>query len=354
MPHRFSLPRFLLPLALAPALLAQGAGPFQPRVAAVDVVMERFYRGESLEAAGRRVNALVDRFNAKVKARNEELDGLHAEADQALAPARDLEATLKAQDRALGSPPPASDQEAVRQYNERVKTRNALAAQYNQVSEKARQVVEAYNARARTLDAAIAQDQAQVAAQQKALRARTEAFKGFRDQGRDVAFFTGLNRLLADLRAACRTRPDPGLLAALEHVRACRRELAAWAEEGESGQDNGLVLVEALVGDEPCCFIVDTGAQLVCLPVELVDALGLTSRLGEEAPLTLAGGQKVRGRAITLPRVAAAGMTLDDVAGSAVPASEVGIDGLLGQSFLKRFVYIVDERKPGKLILIPR
>ena len=158
MPHRFSLPRFLLPLALAPALLAQGAGPFQPRVAAVDVVMERFYRGESLEAAGRRVNALVDRFNAKVKARNEELDGLHAEADQALAPARDLEATLKAQDRALGSPPPASDQEAVRQYNERVKTRNALAAQYNQVSEKARQVVEAYNARARTLDAAIAQD----------------------------------------------------------------------------------------------------------------------------------------------------------------------------------------------------
>jgi hypothetical protein len=32
----------------------------------------------------------------------------------------------------------------------------------------------------------------------------------------------------------------------------------------------------------------------------------------------------------------------------------VGIDGLLGQSFLKRFVYTVDESRPGKLMLVPR
>ena len=55
-----------------------------------------------------------------------------------------------------------------------------------------------------------------------------------------------------------------------------------------------------------------------------------------------------------LPRVAVGGQEGTDVAGSAVPASEVGIDGLLGQSFLKHFVYTVDERRPGKLILVPR
>jgi clan AA aspartic protease (TIGR02281 family) len=137
-------------------------------------------------------------------------------------------------------------------------------------------------------------------------------------------------------------------------VRGCRRELARWAGERQDAQDNGLVLVDAMVGDEPCCFIVDTGAQRVCLPAELIAALGLTGSLGEETTLTLAGGQKLRGRTIVLPRLAVGDKAATAVAGSAVPASEVGIDGLLGQSFLKHFVYTIDEARPGKLILAPR
>ena len=62
MAHPFAINRCCIVLALAPALLAQSA--FQPRLAAMAAVMDRYYRGESLEAAQRRVNALVDRFNA--------------------------------------------------------------------------------------------------------------------------------------------------------------------------------------------------------------------------------------------------------------------------------------------------
>ena len=91
-----------------------------------------------------------------------------------------------------------------------------------------------------------------------------------------------------------------------------------------------------------------------CLAFALVSVLGLSGRLGEVATLTLAGGQKLRGRSIVLPRIAVAGAAGTQVEGSAVPASEVGIDGLLGQSFLKRFVYTIDERQAGKLILVPR
>jgi clan AA aspartic protease (TIGR02281 family) len=137
-------------------------------------------------------------------------------------------------------------------------------------------------------------------------------------------------------------------------VRGIRRELARWAGARQDAQDNGLVLVDAMVGDEPCCFIVDTGAQQVCLPAELIAALGLTGSLGEESTLTLAGGQKLRGRSITLPRLEVEGRVATAVSGSAVPASEVGVDGLLGQSFLKHFVYTIDEARPGKLVLVPR
>jgi hypothetical protein len=190
--------------------------------------------------------------------------------------------------------------------------------------------------------------------ERQSIKARMDDYQAFKDKGQDLVFFTGLNRLLADARAACRSHPDPDLLAALDQVRGCRRELARWAMAHEAAQDDGLVLVEAVVDDEPCCFIVDTGAQLVCLPRELVDALDLTGSLGEESTLTLAGGQKVRGRSITLPRIAVAGMTGAAVNGTAVPASEVGIDGLLGQSFLKRYIYTIDETRPGKLFLVKR
>jgi clan AA aspartic protease (TIGR02281 family) len=354
-PYRVSA--LLLPvmlLAWGPALRGQGAALYQPRLAAVEKVLDTFYRGESLESAQKRVNARADRFNGQVKERNDELEGLQAQVQRELAPTKDLEATLQAQDQALATPPDAADQDAVRRYNERVKARNALAARYNQQRAAAQGVLDAFNARTRTLDTRIEQERAGLDADQKALKARVQAYTAFHEQGSDLAFFAGLNRLLADLRAASRKGPDPDLQAALERVRGYRRELAEWANGRESSQADGLVLVAALVGDEPCCFIVDTGAQLVCLPVEIIDALGLGASLGAESTLTLAGGQKIRGRSVTLPRIAAAGMAAKDVAGSAVPASEVGIDGLLGQSFLKHFVYTIDEGRAGKLVLVPR
>jgi clan AA aspartic protease (TIGR02281 family) len=323
MAHPFPGFRFCIALALVSALQAQSA--FQPRLAAMAAVMDRYYRGESLEAAQRRVNAMVDSFNARVEQRNGEMDAARARLDQ---------------DRSVGPPPAATDEQGIRRFNERVKAHNAAVA--------------AFNERVRTLDAGIERARARMDAEEQALKARSQSFQAFQDQGRDVAFYTAVNQLLAELREACRSRPDPDLLAALGQVRGCRRELARWAGEREEAQDNGLVLVDAVVGDEPCCFIVDTGAQRVCLPAELIRALGLTGSLGEETTMTLAGGQKLRGRTIVLPRVAVGDKVATEVAGSAVPASEVGIDGLLGQTFLKHFVYTIDEARPGKLILVPR
>ena len=345
-----------LALFLAPVLLAQATDPVQikARLASIEAVMDRFYRGERLEGAHQRVNALVEAFNAQVAETTREAEAARAQAEREIAPSRELGARLAAVDQALGTPPDPADRSAIRSYNERVDARNALAAQCNELQAKAREAVDACNARTRRLDAALDQARARVKAEQEALQARQAAFEAFREQDRDVAFFTQLNRFLADLRDAARSRQDPELLGALAKVRACRRELADWAAARQAAQANGLVLVLAMVGDETCCFIVDTGAQQVCLPTELIEAIGLAGSLGEESTMILAGGQKVRGRSITLPRVAASGMAAADVAGSAIPASEVGIDGLLGQAFLKHFVYTIDERRQEKLVLTAR
>jgi clan AA aspartic protease (TIGR02281 family) len=348
----FSLAPLPLLLLVLPAA-AQGPG-FQARLDAVEAVLERFYRGESLEAGHRRVNALVEDYNAQIRQRNSESDAARGEADRALRPSEATASRLEALDQALGPAPAPLNRDAMRRYNDQVDRRNALVGQYNAQLAEARQSLEAYQERMRRMDDAMAALHGRLQAQQQALQARQAAFDAFSAQERDVAFFTGLNSLLADLRAAVRKRPDPALEAALARARAQRRELAKWAAARQEAQDNGLVLVEALVGDEPCTFIVDTGAQLLCLPREIVDALGLTGALGEEATLILAGGLKMRGRSLELPRVAVGGLAATGVAGSAIPPSEVGIDGLLGQSFLKRFRYTIDEGRPEKLLLTPR
>jgi predicted aspartyl protease len=343
------LPCLLLALPAA----AQAPG-FSARLDAVDAVLERFYRGENLEAAHRRVNALVEAYNAQVRQRNSEGEAARNEAEQALLPSKNTAARLEVLDRALGAAPDPANREALRRYNEQVDRRHSLVGEYNAQVAEAGQALQAYQDRVRRLDEAMAACHDRLHAQQEALRERQAAFDAFSAQERDVAFFTGLNRLLADLRVALRQGADPALEAALARARAQRRELAQWAAARQGAQDHGLVLVEALVGDEPCYFIVDTGAQLLCLPRELVDALGLAGALGEESTLILAGGQKMRGRSLELPRVAVAGLAATGVAGSAIPPSEVGIDGLLGQSFLKRFRYTIDEGRPEKLLLTPR
>lgn len=343
-----------LALALAPCAIAQAPADPAARIQALETIMDRFYRGESPEAAHQRVEGLVGALNARIDQRNRELAAMEAQGDKAMAPARELEAAVEASDKTIGPPPDPSDRDAARRYNARVDAHNALVAKYNAALEAAKAAVDPAHARLEALDASLRQERAEVDAERQKLKARQAAYDDFCAQGRDMAFFTALNRLLADLRDALRRQPGGANQAALEKVRSLRLELARWAEARQAGQDNGLVLVEALVGDEPCCFIVDTGAQLVCLPMELVDALGLGASLGGEDTLSLAGGQKIHGRSLTLPSVVVAGQGSQAVAGSAVPASEVGIDGLLGQSFLRRFACTIDPSARNKLSLAPR
>lgn len=316
--------------------------------------MARFYRGESLEAARKRVNAQVDAFNERVNHWNERLDRAKDEAERVGAPLVDLEAQVAAVDRQLAARPDPGDTEAVRRFNRLLTERNALVGRYNALASKAKEAADAYDALAQQSRGELERDREGLKVQQRILESRAAALDAFQKDGRDVVFFQGINRLLADLRQQQRSRPGESLSRQLEQVRGLRRELARWAVAQQAAQENGLVLVEALVGDEPCCFIVDTGAQRVCLSTELIVAIGCQELLGKESTLILAGGQKIRGRQIDFPSITVNGLQEGTVAGSAVPVSEVGVDGLLGQSFLRRFVYTVDGRSAEPLRLVRR
>jgi len=318
-------------------------------------IMDRHYRGEAIETVRERVNAMVNEHNDLVDARNRELDTTGAKVDKARAPVTKLRAEIDRLDAALKRRPSASDRAAASRYNALLKRRNAAVKRFNSTNDSVNVVVNAHNVRVKAVKAELKLASGLLDAARREYDRKREVLERFEKSGDDVAFFEATNRLLARVYAEMRAPgADAGWRKLAARLRGIRRELGERAVAEHSRREHGLVIIEAALSGEPCWFIVDTGAMRTTIGPGLVEALGLTEALGDQIELVLAGGMKTRGRELTLPRIEVAGADERDVPAAAVRVSDVGVDGLLGQSFLKRFVYTIDESRSAKLILRPR
>jgi clan AA aspartic protease (TIGR02281 family) len=314
--------------------------------------MNQYYRGEATDLAQKRFNRQVAEVNARSATREASLKAPGESAEQAVAAAKELSARIAAYDSKLAVKPSPRDRQAVARYNALVLERNAVVEQFTAANAKAGAEVEAYERLRKQVADEFNRSKASLEAGQQKLAARAHAYEAFEKREADVVFWDEVNRLLADLRPSVQAGQAPTSL--LNQVRAIRRELARWAIARAESVDDGHLIVEARLGDEPLWLIVDTGAQRTTVAPELAEAVGLRVAQGEETTLRLAGGEKVRGRNIVLPVLAVGTVEERTVNAVAVKAAQVGVDGLLGQSFLKRFTYTIDETKPQKLWLFRR
>ena len=328
---------------------------FETRIAEFEQILDRYYRGPRRDEARERSNREIEAFNVRSKAVNAELAQAKVRMEAAVAPGRVAYAELQQVDADLKATiPDGNDKKGNAQYAARIEARNALAKKVNELNAAGKRAVEEYNALAAGTKAELDQERARILKDQEAVNLRVGDFEKYVKSGEDITFFIRVNRLLAEVRAGLRKEGRTDLTAPLSKVRAIRRELGTWALAGQALNPKGLVVVEVLVGDEPCWLIVDSGATETILSQEVVDAAGLGSAQGEPVSLVVVGGLRLQGRHFVIPKLAVAGQTQQDVSASAVRPSDVGIDGLLGQSFLKAFVYTIDERTAGKLILTRR
>ena len=325
------------------------------RVDEFERVMDRHYRGESVDVARERVNAMVREHNKLVDERNRGLDQSGGKLDAAREPVEKLRSEIDRMDAALKRKPSLSNRAAVAEYNALLKRRNAAVKRFNRMNDTVNVVVKSHNERVKETKAELKFASALLDAARAEYDRKRQALERFEESGDDIAFFESVNRLLAATLSETRLRgADAGWRKLAARLRGVRRELGGRAAAQHAGRDHGLVIIEAAVSGEPCWFIVDTGAMRTTIAPGMVDALGLSEKLGDEIELTLAGGMKTKGREITLPRIEVSGVDERDVSAAAVKVSDVGVDGLLGQSFLKRFVYTIDETSEAKLILKPR
>jgi clan AA aspartic protease (TIGR02281 family) len=116
------------------------------------------------------------------------------------------------------------------------------------------------------------------------------------------------------------------------------------------------LLVHARLNDErEVKLIVDTGADLTILSSSVVRDLGLGSSAGgQRVTLSTAGGS-VQADLIRVPRVAVGTAEATNVSAAVhdLPDAPGGADGLLGLSFLEKFLVTLDAQK-GELSLRAR
>ena len=297
-----------------------------------DQIMERFYRNvdwQEQEAAS--IDALADEFNKWVMEGNEQIEAERSRIQRQGESLSELSARIK----------------------ELESERNALVKEHNEL-------VKGYELGVQSLRHAAAQSageaktqQAEIESARQEFQAKLRDYKVWVESNRDLDFFKKLNRLYADLAEATeptgsKPMPDDYLI----RVRGMRHRLGSHARTTQQELKNGFIVVKATLDDrEECSLIVDTGATYVTIPPALVRALGLSDQVGEPVELVLAGGIQTTAREVLLPRISVHGREARDVQAVILDEPGLGIDGLLGQSFLNRFTYRLDKDRDPALIL---
>lgn len=128
--------------------------------------------------------------------------------------------------------PNVADSVAVRLYNAKVDAFNADIKVCDQSCARLNACTEVFNAFVKQLDGELERHSKLLDGARQLYKSRRDAFMVFAEGREEIGFFLGVNRLLADLRAADRDGHSfPQFLA---QVRTIRRELSAWAMTMES------------------------------------------------------------------------------------------------------------------------
>lgn len=319
-------------------------------------VMEARFRHMPGRDAFESANGAISNFNASCEAKSRAFGEWRAKLDAEFQAIRRQEAELKEVDAKLkAATPRRGERAAVESYNARVSERNQLLGKLDARNSAHKGAVESYNR-------AIQQFNSESESQRKRLQSATKAaVSRVNEQQRwlmnrsDVEFYRRVNvlnaRLVRSFGGAATGKP-------LEYVKAAaalRAELGEKAAREEQQRTNGLVIVEALLGERiKCHMIVDTGASTVTISSAVASMLDLTNGPVEEVESTLAGGLVIKGRKVTLPSLGMDGQRVTGVEAMVIPESGCGVDGLLGHSFLDHFAWEFDKDRTPPVRFRPR
>ena len=302
------------------------------------LIEERCLRDPAAEAE-RAMAAAAEELRQWVAESEARIETARRAMDAGVASLREWENALEAAHARLRtSAPDTRDASAVAAYNRSVADFNARATRQRELAATCRASLDAFNRLVGAHNKELEERQLRTSQAQQAARRKYEEYRAWHNAHGAESLWRQVNALYAEAWREWRDKAAPAAYGRLERLRGARRTLGRRAMERQEGAEVGVLVVPVRLGEtEECCLVVDTGASLVTVSPELVEALGLTGRTGEVIEVCLAGGLRTRGPRLTLPAITVQGLQARDVDAVVLRESTPGVDGLLGMSFLGRF-----------------
>ena len=318
----------------------------EERIGRYEQIMDRYFRQNPVATAQNTYKSAVDTYNALVQAINARENHRKSEIDKKGEALEKLEKQIGKYDAQL----------AEKSNTEFIYQRNDLVKQYNRQLKQLENEITQFNEWVKQTNQNIDAEKAKLDKMNTALELEIKHYSDWLRLNKDAEFWVDLNRTFLALHRKRRAGNNNFLLnKQIQKIRNLRKELGTYAINQAKSQGNGLVIVSGIIcRQEEFHFIVDTGANYVSLTPEMVEVLGLKERLGEVTDLRLAAGKSAWGQKIVFPYISVLEMEEQDVPGIVIPENKVGIDGLLGRSFLKRFVVCFDYELEPKIQLTPK
>ena len=323
----------------------EGLAIIEERIQQYEQIMDRYFRQNPVTTAQNTYKSAVDEFNALIETINAAENRRKSDIDEKEKVLAKLEKQIGEFDAHL----------AEKSNNQFINKRNALVKRYNRQLKQLEREINQFNKWVKQTNHSIDAEKARLDKINSALELETKHYNDWLRTNKDVEFWEKLNRTFLKLHRKRRAGNNNILLIEqIQKIRNLRKELGTYAIKQANSQENGLVIVSGIVcRKEEFHFVVDTGASYVSLTPEMIDVLGLKEHLGEVTDLKLAAGKTAWGQKIVYPYISVLGMEEQDVPGIAIAEKAVGIDGLLGRSFLKRFVVCFDYDQGPKIQLSP-
>ena len=318
----------------------------EKRIRQYEQIVDRYFRQNPATKVQNLYKSAVDKYNTLVQTTNVTNEHRQSEIDKKEKALDNLKKQIGKYDAQL----------VKKSTNQLIDQRNVLVERYNSQLKQLENEITQFNEWVKQVNQNLDTEKAKLEKINTSLELEIKNYNDWWRFNKEEEFWEDLNRTFLILHRKKKAGSNDLLLDQhILKIRNLRKELGTYAIKEARANDSGLVIISGVVcRKEIFHIVVDTGANYVSLTPEMVEVLGLNNSLGEVTELRLAAGKTAWGQKIVYPYISVLGMEERNVPGIAIAEKNVGIDGLLGRSFLNRFVVCFDFEQGPEIQLTPK
>jgi len=317
----------------------------EKRLKEFENIIREFYRQNPVDYASASIKERVDEFNGWIKKNISKLEAKHLELQRLIESTDVLEAKITDMDQKLEQrQSDVGDSSSISRHQHLAAERNSLVQKYNKLVQECEQNNDLYNREVNEFNQEQERRRADIEAVQRNATEKVEEYNKWIKEDGPLQFFNQVNILYATLIQEIRRDKHYELEGHLDRLRRIRRELGSHTKVMHDKSKEGGHIIRASLCQSEDCYLVVSKASMTSITPEMVDILGIRQHVGEEVEIRLADASKIKKPQLVIPKITVNEFEADYVKAVVMQASEEGVDGCVGYTFLNKFDYLIDKK----------